>query len=276
MVSHDISARCSRKRVTKACQRCKVKKSRCSGDAPCESCKATNAVCTYREDRPKRHRVFTQSYVQLIEDQRDMLVRGIRELYQRTVTGGSIKRIVSDRPLSVNDILYNLGIYDAPNDDSPKTPPTPLQREECVKKEDERKILYPDTLDQNIEVQSCPNQWYGDTGSVFSDFLYSPSSFSFSPSISSLPDCQSYMSSAITQDVGSPFQMNPSSCFIGKGDIMSSGALDQRKNKADGLQIVSEDVPTTEDGNILSPWAMYRIALNAPDSGLYEPLGTKF
>ncbi|OJJ96099.1 hypothetical protein ASPACDRAFT_47454 [Aspergillus aculeatus ATCC 16872] len=272
MVSHDISARCSRKRVTKACQRCK-----CSGDAPCESCKATNAVCTYREGKPKRHRVFTQSYVQLIEDQRDLLVRGLRELYQRTVTGGSIKRIASDRPLSVNDILYNLGIYDAPTEDSPKTPPTPLQlREECTEKEDERKDRYPDTIQPNTDVQSCPNQWYGDTGSVFSDFLYSPSSFSFSPSISSLPDCPTYMSSVITPDVGPPFQMNPSSCMIAEGNTTYSGALDQQKTEADGLQIVSEDVSTTADGNILSPWAMYRIALNAPNSALYEPLGTAF
>ncbi|PYH80328.1 hypothetical protein BO82DRAFT_286869 [Aspergillus uvarum CBS 121591] len=255
MVSHDISARCSRKRVTKACQRCKVKKSRvgCSGDAPCESCKATNAVCIYREDKPKRHRVLTQSYVQLIEDQHELLVRGLRELYQRTVTGGSMKRIASDRPLSVNDILYNLGIYDAPTEDSPKTPPTPLQlREECTEKEDERKDRYLDTIQPNTDVQSCPNQWYGDTGSVFSDFLYSPSSFGFSPSISSLPDCPTYMSSVITPDVGPPFQMSPSSCMI------------------------AENVSTTADGNILSPWAMYRIALNAPNFALYEPLGTAF
>lgn len=39
-----------RARVRKACQRCKVKKTKCDGLYPCERCKDADEVCLYRYD----------------------------------------------------------------------------------------------------------------------------------------------------------------------------------------------------------------------------------
>lgn len=42
-----------RKRVNKACDRCRLKKSKCDGNRPCNRCKADNAICQFGER--KRH-----------------------------------------------------------------------------------------------------------------------------------------------------------------------------------------------------------------------------
>ena len=36
-----------RKRVCKACDRCRLKKSKCDGSSPCSRCKADNAICVF-------------------------------------------------------------------------------------------------------------------------------------------------------------------------------------------------------------------------------------
>lgn len=191
--------------------------------------------------------------MRLVESQRDLLIRALQELYQRAITGRSIKRIANDQPFSVNEILDNLGIYKQANDDSSKTPLAPLQGTECTEMEDSSKHLHLGTFDRNIEVQSCPDRWCENTSSIFSDFVHLPSPLALSPSLlsPSPPYCQTYLSSVFTQDVRTSFQTNRPSCVVAEG-------------------------VSTKEGNISSPWAKYRMALNAPDSALYEPLGTEF
>lgn len=36
-----------RKRVVKACDRCRLKKSKCDGSNPCTRCKQDNAICQF-------------------------------------------------------------------------------------------------------------------------------------------------------------------------------------------------------------------------------------
>lgn len=53
----------NRKRVCKACDRCRMKKSKCDGKQPCWRCKAGNVVCMFGERRSSRDRVHPKGYV---------------------------------------------------------------------------------------------------------------------------------------------------------------------------------------------------------------------
>lgn len=45
--SSDSTSDAIRKRVCKACDRCRLKKSKCDGATPCSRCTADNAICVF-------------------------------------------------------------------------------------------------------------------------------------------------------------------------------------------------------------------------------------
>lgn len=45
--SSDSNSDAIRKRVCKACDRCRLKKSKCDGATPCSRCTADNAICVF-------------------------------------------------------------------------------------------------------------------------------------------------------------------------------------------------------------------------------------
>ena len=47
-----------RKRVCKACDRCRLKKSKCDGSSPCSRCKADNAICVFGERKKSHDKVY--------------------------------------------------------------------------------------------------------------------------------------------------------------------------------------------------------------------------
>lgn len=55
-----------RKRVCKACDRCRLKKSKCDGSTPCSRCKADNAICVFGERKKSQDKVYPKGYVALI------------------------------------------------------------------------------------------------------------------------------------------------------------------------------------------------------------------
>ncbi|KAK6443335.1 Gypsy retrotransposon integrase-like protein 1 [Oleoguttula sp. CCFEE 5521] len=102
-----------RTRVRKACDRCRLKKGKCDGHFPCNRCKGDDSVCGYSRRRIDRNRVYTRSYVELLERQRSHLVTGIHEMYKRlqqvdalptSAAGG-----ISDEP-DIHSILDLLGV----------------------------------------------------------------------------------------------------------------------------------------------------------------------
>lgn len=69
-------------RNPRACDRCRVKKSRCLPDGrSCKRCKLEGAICTksHTSTAAPKFRT-TPAYVQMLEGQRDTLVRAIRQL----------------------------------------------------------------------------------------------------------------------------------------------------------------------------------------------------
>ncbi|KAM3422017.1 hypothetical protein BST61_g2393 [Cercospora zeina] len=81
--SQDSSADGIRKRVCKACDRCRLKKSKCDGSSPCTRCKTDNAICVFGERKKSHDKVYPKGYVEMLEQQQAQLVSGLVELYER-------------------------------------------------------------------------------------------------------------------------------------------------------------------------------------------------
>ncbi|KAM0690137.1 hypothetical protein Q7P36_008904 [Cladosporium allicinum] len=82
------SQRRVRKRVRKACDRCRIKKTKCDGSSPCLRCKTDNVICCAKESRNPRRRNFPQGYAEMLERQQGQLVSCIQRLYKRLRIAG--------------------------------------------------------------------------------------------------------------------------------------------------------------------------------------------
>ncbi|KAL2441666.1 hypothetical protein ABEF95_015993 [Exophiala dermatitidis] len=103
-----------RKRVCKACDRCRLKKSKCDGASPCGRCKADNAICVFGERKKSHDKVYPKGYVEMLESQQAQLVAGLQELYKRIQNGqgwpGSPLTETSHGMPLTHDILERLGV----------------------------------------------------------------------------------------------------------------------------------------------------------------------
>jgi len=102
-----------RKRVCKACDRCRLKKSKCDGSSPCSRCKSDNAICVFGERKKSHDKIYPKGYVEMLENQQSQLVAGLQELYKRVQngqgwTGSPLKETSHGGPLT-HDILERLG-----------------------------------------------------------------------------------------------------------------------------------------------------------------------
>jgi len=111
-----------RKRVCKACDRCRLKKSKCDGASPCSRCKADNAICVFGERKKSQDKVYPKGYVEMLEQQQTQLVAGLRELYSRLQKGQSwpgqpLRESSGGHPLT-HDILERLDLLHPSGDNS--------------------------------------------------------------------------------------------------------------------------------------------------------------
>ncbi|OJD10166.1 hypothetical protein AJ78_08709 [Emergomyces pasteurianus Ep9510] len=102
-----------RKRVCKACDRCRLKKSKCDGANPCGRCKTDNAICVFGERKKAHDKVYPKGYVEMLEQQQAQLVTGLQALYKLTLDGegwpgAPLRESGNGHPLT-HDILARLG-----------------------------------------------------------------------------------------------------------------------------------------------------------------------
>ncbi|KAJ5124656.1 uncharacterized protein N7515_008481 [Penicillium bovifimosum] len=122
-----------RKRVCKACDRCRLKKSKCDGSSPCSRCRADNAICVFGERKKAHDKVYPKGYVEMLEQQQTWLVNGLQELYRRNIEGEGwpgehLKLEPNGQPLT-HDLLMRLGALDGSKGERFEENPEALQQE---------------------------------------------------------------------------------------------------------------------------------------------------
>ncbi|KAI9926216.1 hypothetical protein ASPWEDRAFT_174946 [Aspergillus wentii DTO 134E9] len=112
-----------RRKAPHACDRCKMKKTKCDGDHPCTRCRAGDYVCVFSRKKVPREKVCSKGYVQLLEQQNYWLIRGFYKLYAQLHTdpdrpGEHPGERDNKRPSSLHQMLANIGIIE--DDGSPE------------------------------------------------------------------------------------------------------------------------------------------------------------
>ncbi|QIX00911.1 hypothetical protein AMS68_006428 [Peltaster fructicola] len=238
--SQDSSADGIRKRVCKACDRCRLKKSKCDGSNPCSRCKADNAICVFGERKKSHDKVYPKGYVEMLEQQQTQLVSGLQEMYRRLQSAHAWdgKRLPENNghPLT-HDILAALNLLEAKHDGSGTTEAF----EEDVQKLQSRLIAeghgYVQQRRGSISSESEHSQ-HGTTRATTTPVLARPNfrdSFNFGSSTSS-PLVQSPVPQHTQPKLASPpvqtrFQQNDPQLYAPEWAQALSDASNQQSNK---------------------------------------------
>lgn len=106
MNSHGLK----KKRVCKACDSCRIKKTKCNGMKPCMRCISNNKICTYTERRRSKDKSYPAGYVELLETRLDILTRSLKKLFEMSEAGENLSSLRSDSTgeLSINRLISRL------------------------------------------------------------------------------------------------------------------------------------------------------------------------
>lgn len=99
-----------KKRVCKACDSCRIKKTKCNGVKPCLRCITNNKICTYTERRRSKDKSYPAGYVELLETRLDILTRSLKKLFELSESGENISFLRSETTgeLSINKLITKL------------------------------------------------------------------------------------------------------------------------------------------------------------------------
>lgn len=102
----DLTLTHDRRRTPKACSRCRLKKTRCSGGKICERCKRDGAVCVTIDNARRGNHTQKPEYIQLVESQRDQLVLALRQVLRNESTTDSdrLKSTLARMGISVDHL----------------------------------------------------------------------------------------------------------------------------------------------------------------------------
>jgi hypothetical protein len=71
-----------KRRVGKACDSCRIKKTKCDGKKPCSRCTIDNKICVFTEKKKTRDKSHPQGYVELLETRLDILTKSLEKLIE--------------------------------------------------------------------------------------------------------------------------------------------------------------------------------------------------
>ncbi|KAH7316463.1 hypothetical protein B0I35DRAFT_479304 [Stachybotrys elegans] len=69
------------KRVWKACERCRMKKTKCDGEFPCKRCKDDGLVCTAGVRKKMEYKQLPRGYAEVLENTQFALIATVHKLY---------------------------------------------------------------------------------------------------------------------------------------------------------------------------------------------------
>ncbi|KAK9478187.1 hypothetical protein V1514DRAFT_84683 [Lipomyces japonicus] len=107
--THHEYSNSTRKRVGKACDSCRIKKSKCDGRKPCSRCIMDDKICTFTERKKAKEKFYSSRYVELLESRIDILQHGMSELVRRVNRGDDVSCLLSKSGhISINRALEEL------------------------------------------------------------------------------------------------------------------------------------------------------------------------
>ncbi|ORY60596.1 uncharacterized protein BCR38DRAFT_349843 [Pseudomassariella vexata] len=75
------------KRVWKACERCRMKKTKCDGEFPCKRCKDDGLVCTAGTRKKTEYKQLPRGYAEVLENTQFALIATVHKLYHMVRNG---------------------------------------------------------------------------------------------------------------------------------------------------------------------------------------------
>ncbi|KAL1836181.1 hypothetical protein VTJ49DRAFT_5471 [Mycothermus thermophilus] len=75
------------KRVWKACERCRMKKTKCDGEFPCKRCKDDGLICTAGTRKKTEYKQLPPGYAEVLENTQFVLVATVQKLYAMVRNG---------------------------------------------------------------------------------------------------------------------------------------------------------------------------------------------
>lgn len=85
---YDNASSCNKKkRVGKACDNCRIKKTKCNGKKPCDKCLLDNRICTFSERRRDKEKHYPAGYLELLETRSQLLTRSLQKLVELSIDG---------------------------------------------------------------------------------------------------------------------------------------------------------------------------------------------
>ncbi|RLV94871.1 Fluconazole resistance protein 1 [Spathaspora sp. JA1] len=82
MHSHQEDSHIKKKRVGKACDSCRIKKTKCDGRKPCNRCIIDNKICVFTEKKKLKEKNHPTGYVELLETRLDVLTKSFEKLIE--------------------------------------------------------------------------------------------------------------------------------------------------------------------------------------------------
>ncbi|KAI0487583.1 hypothetical protein F4859DRAFT_262523 [Xylaria cf. heliscus] len=122
------------KRVWKACERCRMKKTKCDGEFPCKRCKDDGLVCTAGTRKKTEYKQLPRGYAEVLENTQFALIATVHKLYAMVRNGQSWdlgEPELNDRgqPI-IHNIATKLGCI-RPNADADLPPHTVFPEDEA-------------------------------------------------------------------------------------------------------------------------------------------------